>query len=531
MTTGVIDYSEAIGSLRSAFNTHKTRSKEWRVQQLTSLLKFMQDHETAIGEAVLNDLRKPLDSTYDSETLLCKNEIIEALDNLDEWMSPEQIPASSKPFYFKMIPFSDQCEIRNEPLGVVLVIGAFNFPFMLVMVPVINAIAAGNCVVIKPSELTPHTGNLLATYLPKVLDPSTVRVVTGGIPETTALLTQKFDLIFYTGSNRVGKIIMKAAAEQVTRVVLELGGKCPVIVNGDGDLDVVAKRILWAKLANGGQACLSPDYVLVPKQHAEKLYKSFQNAYKQFFGETPHTSKNTNLVPIINKQHYNRLTRMIDSQLELSHTKNLVGGLNRDEDDLFIEPVVLGGVKTGDPVMEEEVFGPVLGIVEADGVDEALEIVHEREHPLGLYIFSEDDKVVERILNETNSGCSIVNDLLMNMFVPALPFGGVQGSGMGNYHGHNGFKTFTHQRAIMKRSLGFDFLNAPKYPVPPSPSSSKKIEQKGGIRVSDIVLGRRPSSQTWLFVWRVWRNWRGFFVGVFVGALVFKGWLNLVNAM
>ncbi|KAJ3308103.1 Aldehyde dehydrogenase [Blyttiomyces sp. JEL0837] len=483
--TPVSQIPEAVKAVRATFNTNKTKSKEWRRAELRSLYKFCVEKEALIVEALAKDHKKAPGESYGGEILPTKNEIIEALENLDEWMAPEhpEVPA-----FFAL----DTCEIRKEPLGVALVIGAWNYSFLLTLCPVIAAIAAGNCVVVKPSEVSQHMAALLAEWLPKVLDPTAVRVINGGVAETTAVLKERFDHIFYTGNGHVGKIVMAAASKHLTPVVLELGGKSPVYVHHDVDMITAARRVLWAKVMNCGQTCIAPDYILLNKKAAPAFYEAIKTIYKEFFNGQAKTTKTFSR--IINLHHFNRLSKHIDAQLALPHSKIVIGG-ERDADDLYIEPLVVAGVKRDDPLMEDELFGPVMPIVEVEDQSEAVEIIRSRDHPLALYVLAGDKKVAESILGHTNSGAAVVNDFFMNMLVSPMPFGGVQGSGMGSYHGVNGFNAFTHRRSVMVRSIGGEMLNMIRYP---------QFRELPIVRtVMDLGLGKSLPSKWWILFRRV----------------------------
>ncbi|KAJ3007276.1 UNVERIFIED_CONTAM: Aldehyde dehydrogenase, dimeric NADP-preferring [Siphonaria sp. JEL0065] len=323
-----------------------------------------------------------------------------------------------------------------EPLGVVLIISPWNFPLQLLLGPLIAAISAGCCVVLKPSEVAPETESLIVEWIPKILDPSAIRVVSGGVRETTRLLELKFHHIFDTGSGQIGKVVMAAAAKQLISVTLELGGKSPVYIHKDVDPVVAARRLAWAKTMNAGQICIAPDYVMVHKELHKQLVTSLKQALIEMFSADPQQSPD--YARIINKQHFQRLLNVLMRQLALVHCKLEIGG-ESDASDLFIAPTVVTGVRISDPLMEDEIFGPLLGVVEVEDEDEAIQVIQSRERPLALYVITNDKRVANKVLDNTISGVSMVNDYMFNMVVEGMPFGGVGGSGMGSYHGHHGF--------------------------------------------------------------------------------------------
>ncbi|KAJ3398410.1 Aldehyde dehydrogenase, partial [Chytridiales sp. JEL 0842] len=318
------------------------------------------------------------------------NECVEALDNLEEWTKPIK---PHKPLMFAM----DTAEIRHEPLGVVLIIGPWNYPINLILIPIISAIAAGNCVVIKPSEVASNTAKLLTEVLPTILDPSAFAVVNGGVPETTALLKEQFDHIFYTGNGHVGKIVMTAAAKHLTPVTLELGGKCPVYVHGDMDAVNVAKRVLWAKQTNAGQTCIAPDYILVKKSAAPALYEGFKKAQAIFYGPEKDAARQCSAFSrVVNIHHWNRLNKILERQLEIPRSQVVIGG-SKDSSELYIAPTVISGVQPGDPIMEDELFGPMMGVIEVEDENEAIAYINSRDRPLALYVFTSTPRIAEKV--------------------------------------------------------------------------------------------------------------------------------------
>jgi acyl-CoA reductase-like NAD-dependent aldehyde dehydrogenase len=357
--------------------------------------------------------------------------------------------------------------VRRDPLGVTLIIGAWNEPLMLTFGPLVPALAAGNTAVIKPSEISEETSALVGELVPKYLDNEAVAVVEGAVPETTALLAQKWDLIFFTGSPPVGKIIHQAAARNLTPCVLELGGKNPTIVHPSANLKVAARRIAYGRYINGGQICTAPDHVLVWPEAKDELIAHLRDAVQEFYGEDPQQSPDYGRP--INRKSYDRLAEL------LGEGTAVVGGQS-DADDLYIAPTVLVDVPPDARVMQEEIFGPILPIIEVSSVDDVVEWVNSHPRPLGLYVFSGDDDVVEQILAGTESGDAVVNDCSIHPLVPELPFGGVGNSGMGKYHGHWGFEAFTNARGVLYHSPLLD--PGVKYPPYAKHQLERRVETK-----------------------------------------------------
>ncbi|XP_043940011.1 aldehyde dehydrogenase family 3 member B1 [Protopterus annectens] len=461
---------EVAARLREAFNSGKTRTAEFRLKQLKAMLNLMKENEGALLEALKKDLRKPNFESIISEVLFTKNEIVCAINNLTEWMKPEYVEKT-------LVTKLDTCFIKKEPFGVALIIGPWNYPIQLVLTPFIGAVAAGNCAILKPSEVSPNSSQLLSELLPKYLDKDCFAVVCGGVKETTELLEEKFDYIFFTGGTHVGKIIMTAAAKHLTPVSLELGGKNPCYVDKSCDINNTAHRIAWARFLNMGQTCIAPDYVLCTKAVREELVPALINCLEEFYGKNPQESED--LGRIINEKHFNRLKAL------LSSGKVAVGG-QTDEKDKYIAPTVLVDVKETDPVMQEEIFGPILPIVDVENIDEAIAFMNRHEKPLALYVYSTDNKVVKDVLERTSSGGFCSNDCIMQMTLFSLPFGGVGDSGMGMYHGRFSFDTFSHKRACMLRSAGMEKISALRYPPYGSHNLSmiewtREIKEKGSV--------------------------------------------------
>ncbi|CAH1991164.1 unnamed protein product [Acanthoscelides obtectus] len=347
--------------------------------------------------------------------------------------------------------------IYSEPYGIALIVGPWNFPINLVFAPLAGAIAAGNCVVIKPSEHAPATARAIASLLPKYIDSECYPVYLGGVEETSELLKQKFDYIFFTGSPSIGKLVHQAASQNLTPVTLELGGKSPVYIDNTANLKLAAKRIMWGKTQNCGQICVAPDYVLCSKEVQDKFLKYAQAALHQFYGDN--VRENGDFGRIINQHHFHRLTGLLRDQ------KVAIGGPS-DPKDHFVHPTIVTDVHPDDAIMQEEIFGPILPIVTVESYEEAINFINQREKPLALYVFTGCKKVKKAFLRETSSGAVLINDVLMHSVADGLPFGGVGNSGIGAYHGKHTFDTFSHKKAVMERgtSMLIDKIDSIRYP-------------------------------------------------------------------
>ncbi|XP_052660627.1 aldehyde dehydrogenase family 3 member A2-like [Harpia harpyja] len=447
---------EVVGRARAAFNSGRCRSLEFRMQQLKALERMVQEKEEEILAAIKADLHKSGHNAYGHEILGVLGELALAMDKLPSWAAP-------RPVKKNLLMMRDEAYICLEPLGVVLIIGAWNYPFVLIMQPLVGAIAAGNAVVAKPSEISENTAQLVADLLPQYLDRELYPVVTGGAAEMTALLTQRFDRILYTGNSTVGKIVMAAAAEHLTPVTLELGGKSPCYIDKDCDLAVACRRITWGKYMNCGQSCIAPDYIMCDPCIQSKVVENIKAALQEFYGEDVKSSPDYER--IINKRHFQRILGLLEGQ-KIAH------GGEADEASCFIAPTILTDVSPESKVMEEEIFGPVLPILTVKSVDEAIEFINRREKPLALYVFSNNKKLIKRVISETSSGGVTGNDVIMHFFLSTLPFGGVGNSGMGAYHGKHSFETFSHRRACLIKDLKMEGMNKLRYP----PSSQKKVD-------------------------------------------------------
>lgn len=430
--------AEVVGRLRATFDTGVTRPLDWRVSQLQRLRALLVENEKELIEALWADLRKNATEAKTQEIDFTVADIDEALANLENWLQPRpvEVPAHFGP--------TTTAYTTYDPLGVVLVIAPWNFPLHLLIDPIIGALAAGNTVVAKPSEMSVHTSAVASRLLREYFDADVLTVVEGGAEETTALLAQRFDHIFYTGNGTVGRIVMAAAAKNLTPVTLELGGKSPVFVAPDADVDETAKRLVGAKFGNAGQQCIAPDYVLADPATAAALVPALRTAVEARFGTTPQTAADYGR--IINERHFDRLTALLDSG------RPAVGG-RQDRDDLYIAPTVLTDVDPASPVMREEIFGPILAVVEVEDLDAAIAFINERDKPLALYAFTESEATKSRLVNETSSGGVAWGQPVMQLLMPGLPFGGVGESGMGRYHGRYSLETFSHLKGVADMPL------------------------------------------------------------------------------
>ena len=433
---------------KAFFATGKTKEVQFRKDQLKKLEQAITDYKSAITEALYKDLGKPQFEAIATEVAYCGEEINYILKHLDRWTKnkPVRTPTNFFPAKSLIVP---------EPLGQVFIISPWNYPFQLVIIPLLGAIAAGNCAILKPSEITPHTSSVLADLIAKTFDPNYITLVEGDKTVAQELLQQKFDHIFYTGGSAVGKIVMKAAAEHLTPVTLELGGKSPCLVEPDIHLEHSARRIVWGKFINAGQTCIAPDYLLVHRSIKEQLVTAMKECLQEFYGENPVESPD--YARIVSEKHFDRLSQFLDQE------KIIVGG-ETDAESRYIAPTLLDGVSWDDAVMQEEIFGPILPILEYDDLDSAIATVNSRPKPLALYLFSKDQSKQKQVLQQTSAGGVTLNDTIIHIASTELPFGGVGESGMGAYHGKASFDTFTHYKSVTNRAFWLDIkLRYPPY--------------------------------------------------------------------
>ncbi|XP_050674503.1 aldehyde dehydrogenase, dimeric NADP-preferring isoform X2 [Leptidea sinapis] len=431
--------NEAVQKARDAFNRGVTKPIEWRRQQLKNLLRMYKENYNAMVDVLQKDLRRSKTEAILLEVDYLINDLANTLHNLDEWAKPTR-PSKG------IVNILDDVVIFNDPYGVVLIIGAWNYPLQLLLLPVSGAIAAGNAVIMKPSELAPATAKFIAETVPKYLDNDAIAVVEGGPEETTELLKNRFDYIFYTGGTNVGKIVYAAATKYLTPVTLELGGKSPVYIDNTVDIEVTTKRILWGKFVNVGQTCIAPDYILCTKEVQNKFIEHAKKILKEWYGDDP--QKSPDLCRIITSRHFSRLQSLLDA----SKDKVVIGG-KTDAQDKYISPTIVANVSPDDKIMEDEIFGPILPIVPIENAYEAIKFINAREHPLVLYLFSKESNIHKIFIEQTRSGSVCVNDTIMFYAVDTLPFGGVGHSGMGAYHGKTTFDTFVHKKSCLVKNF------------------------------------------------------------------------------
>jgi acyl-CoA reductase-like NAD-dependent aldehyde dehydrogenase len=438
--------SDIIQQQREFFATGKTKDVAFRLEQLKRLKQAILDNQTAILEAVNADLNKPEFEAYATEIGVVR-EIDYAIKHLKSWVKPKKVSTSIEQFP------SSAC-IYPEPLGVVLIISPWNYPFQLMISPLVGAIAAGNCAILKPSELAANTSRIVTQITKKTFDPAYITSIEGGVETSQELLAEKFDHIFFTGGTKIGQLIMEAAAKHLTPVTLELGGKSPCIVDSNVHIEHAAKRIAWGKFINAGQTCIAPDYLLVDRTVKNDLLTSIKQYIQEFYGDDP--AKSPDYGRIINQRHFERLASF------LNEGQPYIGGQTNPE-ERYIAPTIIDGVDWDTPVMQEEIFGPILPVLEYSDLSDAIAKINARPKPLALYLFSKDQQKQERVLQETSSGGVCINDTVMQVGVSELPFGGVGSSGIGSYHGKASFDTFSHRKSVLKRSflLDLDWRYAP----------------------------------------------------------------------
>ena len=426
---------DAFLTQKEYFQSGATLPLEFRLAQLRSLYRGIKRFEPQILEALRSDLGKSAEESYMSEIGMCLTEIRHTARHLREWSRPRRVPTP-------LMHFPGSSRIVREPRGVCLIIAPWNYPFLLAVGPMISAIAAGNCVTLKPSEYAPATAAVLEKMLDVCFEGRFCRTVTGGAEVSAAETARPYDMIFFTGSTAVGRKVMAAAAQNLTPVVLELGGKSPCIVDETADLPVAAARIIWGKCLNSGQTCVAPDYVLVARSRKDALIREMQKAICRFYGEDP--CENSAYPRIVNERHFDRLAAMLPED-------PAVGG-RVDRESLRIEPTLIETtLNDQSPLMTEEIFGPLLPIVPYDNIHEALVYILSRPRPLALYLFSRNRKLQRRVVETIPFGGGCINDTISHITTPYLPFGGTGDSGMGAYHGRCGYETFTHAKSILSK--------------------------------------------------------------------------------
>ena len=429
---------ELVAQQRQFFNSHTTKDISFRIKQLTSLEDVLNDNIEHLDRAVFNDFKKSSFENYMTEIGIILYDIKQAKKKLTRWSSKQRVKTNLGNFPAKSY-------IIPEPLGVTLIISSWNYPYQLSLAPMVAAIAAGNTIILKPSEISSQTSGVMASILNEAFNPNFLKVIQGGVQETTELLKQKFDKIFFTGSTTVGKIIYKAAAEHLTPVTLELGGKSPVIITKDANIKMAAKRIVWGKFLNAGQTCIAPDYLYVDAQISETLLKALTKEIEK----ARYSFENDNYVQIINERNFNRLAVLLDP------SKIYCGG-HTDKAQRYIAPTLLHDISFDDKIMQEEIFGPILPVLTFTDLNEAVKNVQLLPKPLSCYVFTSSDQVKNKIIKEISFGGGAINDTIMHISNPNLPFGGVGSSGFGSYHGQAGFNCFSNFKSILDKPTWYE---------------------------------------------------------------------------
>ncbi len=450
-----MEIATLINKQREFFYSDQTKDTAFRKHQLKKFKDLLRANEDMLNDAIYKDFRKSPFETFETELALLYGEINNAIENLDKWAGKNYVPQT-------LANLPGKSYIVYEPLGVSLVIGAWNYPYLLSLHPALSAIAAGNTVIVKPSELASNASAAMAKLINENFNEGFFHIVEGGVDTATELLKQPFDKIFYTGSTRVGKIVAKAAAEHLTPVTLELGGKSPAFVWTGKKMDLIARRIAWGKFLNCGQTCVAPDYVIVKSELKQAFIDAFVRQVKSIYGEN--LLENEAYPRIINKRHFDRLISLIDKE-------KVVFGGNAVREERFIEPTVMDRVSWDDKIMQDEIFGPILPVLTSDDLDKAVEEVRRRPKPLALYVFTDNKGVREKVFSKISFGGGVQNETVMHLANHNLPFGGVGSSGQGNYHGFYGFKTFSHEKALMTKPLWFE----PPVKYPPYTKTKEKL--------------------------------------------------------
>lgn len=445
-----LDIEQVLSILRQHkeyFETGETRNIDFRLQQLVKLKRAIQDNEKLIIEALHKDLHKSEFEAYTTEIGYLYDSIGYFVKNLKKWAKVKKVKTP-------LMHFGSRSYIYAEPYGTVLIVGPFNYPFQLVLEPLVGAISAGNCAVIKPSEFTQNISKVIVKIIKENFEERYIRVIEGEKEVTSMLINSPFDYIFFTGSVGVGKIVMEAAAKNLVPVALELGGKSPCIVDKDANIEIAAQRIVWGKFMNAGQTCVAPDYILVHKDVKKQLIDKMIEKINSFYGRRPKDSNDYGR--IVNERQVDRLIQLID-------TKKVVLGGEYDVENRYIAPTILDNVTWEDKVMEDEIFGPILPILEYENLDIAIRQINNRQKPLALYLFTENREVEKKVIEDVSYGGGCVNDTMIHLASPFLPFGGVGTSGMGSYHGKKSFETFSHMKSVLKKStkINLSFIFPP----------------------------------------------------------------------
>ncbi len=440
--------NEILKEQKTFFKSGKTRPVEFRIAQLRKMQRWIHEHEQQIYQALREDLNKAPFETYATEMGIVLEEINFACRHLKRWAKPRRVPTP-------ITQFPSHCFRYPEPYGTVLIMSPWNYPFMLTLAPLVGALAAGNCAVLKPSAYSPATSAVIAKMTEELYPCQYVAAVQGGREENQELLKQRFDYIFFTGGVSVGKLVMKSASEHLTPVTLELGGKSPCIVDETANIKLAARRIVWGKYLNAGQTCVAPDYLLVHSSVRDALLEEMKKQIRAMFGE--HPEQNPEYPKIINEKHFLRLQGLMKDG-------NLVTGGQINQDTRQIAPTIIDGITEDSPIMQEEIFGPIMPVLTFENLEEAIAFAGRREKPLALYLFTGSKKRQDQVLSRLSFGGGCINDTVVHLATSYMPFGGVGSSGMGQYHGKESFETFSHQKSIMKKSLLLDIpLRYPPY--------------------------------------------------------------------
>lgn len=453
-----VDVAGIVSRLRDTYNSGRTRPIEWREEQLDGLVRMLKLEGTRLEAAMAADMGKPAMEAFTTDVGFLAAEISTVRKNLAKWAKPRKVrlPMNMMPGKGYIIP---------EPLGVALVIAPWNYPINLLLLPMAAAIAAGNAVIAKPSELAGETSKALAELIPRYVDPEAIAVIEGDVAVATELLEQRFDHIFYTGSTDVGRIVAASAARFLTPVTLELGGKSPVLVDDSANLEVTGRRLAWGKWLNAGQTCLAPDYVLVTERTRDALVDSMRTAFDEF-SDGKGTKDNPDFTSIVNERHATRLQGLLSD-----HGGTVAMGGESDVAAKHVDPTIIIDPDTDAPLMRQEIFGPILPVITVESMHEAVEFVNDREKPLAVYIFAEDDATVDELIAQTTSGGTCVNHVIQHIVPADLPFGGVGESGTGRYHGQSGFDTFSNLRSVLKKPTKMDL----KMLYPPYTAKKEKL--------------------------------------------------------
>ncbi|HKJ45388.1 MAG TPA: aldehyde dehydrogenase family protein [Balneolales bacterium] len=427
----------------NSFKVNQTKAKE-RIAKLRKLQKYIISHKKDIRKAVYDDFRKPAEEVDLSEIFVVTAEIKHAIRHLKSWMKPQKVEPT-------MPMLTTKSYIIYEPKGISLIISPWNFPFNLSVGPLVSAIAAGNCVILKPSEISPNTSRFIAKMIDELFHEDEITVFEGGKGVAHQLLKKPFDHIFFTGSSAIGKIIMQEASNNLSTITLELGGKSPVIIDETANLKDAVEKITWGKFINAGQTCIAPDYLFIHHSRYDKFTRLINKKLNNYYGETAESKReNKDFARVINERHFDRLTDILEQSLK--EGARIIAGGEFDKAEHYIAPTVISNVSLNTPLMKEEIFGPILPVLPYRTLDDVISIINSRPKPLALYIFSKNKKHIRKIISQTSAGGSCINDVLVQFMHQNLPFGGSNYSGFGKSHGFFGFKEFSHQRAILRQS-------------------------------------------------------------------------------